>query len=79
MICEVCDKTVEDNDLDAHHDDSGDYHYDCYQDLCDKEAAYWAGQYYAHRRTNPVIDAGGYDWGDPKNPEYVEHLLDNAD
>ena len=23
--------------------------------------------------------ANGYDWGDPKNPEYVEWLLDQID
>ena len=77
MICEHCDKPVENDDLDAHHDESGDYHYDCYEELSSKEAAYWANLYYAEKQT--VSERGGYEWGDPKNVEYVEYVLDKAD
>ena len=76
--CEDCDKTiVEEEILDAHHDDSGSYHYECYEELSKKEADFWAGQYY--ETPAPASATGGYDWGDPKNPEYVEYVLDNAD
>jgi hypothetical protein len=78
MICEHCDKAIaEEEALDAHRDDSGDYHYDCYEKICREEASYWASLYYSERRTPEV--SGGYEWGDPKNPEYVEHVLDKAD
>lgn len=49
-ICAICDvKFTQESEPDAHYDDSGDYHYDCYEDASHAEARYWAGQYYADR------------------------------
>ena len=45
-ICAICDvKFTAESEPDAHYDDSGDYHYDCYQDASDREARYWSAQY----------------------------------
>lgn len=47
-ICAICDeKFTAESEPDAHYDDSGDYHYDCYQDASDREARYWANLYHA--------------------------------
>jgi len=49
-ICAICDvKFTEESEPDAHYDDSGDYHYDCYQDWRDTESKKWAGLYYAEK------------------------------
>jgi len=48
--CAICDIKIESEEiLDAHFDDSGEYHYDCYQDWADTEAKKWAGAYYAQK------------------------------
>jgi len=49
-ICAICDeKFTRESEPDAHYDDSGDYHYDCYQDWRDDEARYWSGLYYSDK------------------------------
>lgn len=47
-ICAICDvKFTEESEPDAHYDDSGDYHYECYEDWRDTEMKKWAGAYVA--------------------------------
>ena len=73
-LCEFCNEDVS-GDSTAIEMEDGTYHEECYEEYVDGEQSYWAGQYYA----NKSASAEGYDWGDPKNPEYVEYVLDNAD
>ena len=74
-LCEFCNEDVS-GDSTAIEMEDGTYHEECYEEYVDGEQSYWAGQYYASK---PTASAEGYDWGDPKNPEYVEHVLDNTD
>lgn len=47
-ICAICDEEFnEESEPDAHYDDSGDYHYQCYEDWRDTEMKKWAGAYVA--------------------------------
>lgn len=49
-ICAICDVEFnEESEPDAHYDDSGDYHYECYEDWRDTEMKKWAGAYYADK------------------------------
>jgi hypothetical protein len=48
--CGFCEKPIElEQTLDAHFDDSGEYHYECYQDWSDKESAYWSALYHSDK------------------------------
>lgn len=73
-LCEFCNEDVS-GDSTAIEMEDGTYHEECYEEYVRNEEAYWSAQYYA--RTPASVE--GYDWGDPKNPEYVEYVLDNAD
>lgn len=47
-ICEICGEDIVIEYLDdIHSDDSGEYHYDCWQEWADAEAKKWAGVYRA--------------------------------
>ena len=51
--CGICRKAIELEDTaDAHFDDSGEYHYQCYADWSDEQSRYWSAQYYAS--VNPL-------------------------
>jgi hypothetical protein len=51
--CGICNNKIESEDCaDAHFDDSGEYHYQCYQDWSDEQSRYWSAQYYAS--VNPL-------------------------
>jgi hypothetical protein len=44
--CGFCEKPIElEETLDAHFDDSGEYHYQCYADWSDAEAKKWSAAY----------------------------------
>lgn len=75
MICEHCDKTIAEDAVDVEHREDGSYHYDCYIEWSEKEQSYWAGQYHSA----PRAEVGGYEWGDPKNSEYVEWAVSAGD
>lgn len=46
--CEICREDIVIEFLDdIHSDDSGEYHYDCWQEWADNEAKKWAGVYRA--------------------------------
>ena len=74
-LCEFCNEDVS-GDSTAIEMEDGTYHEECYEEYVDGEQSYWRAQYYANQKS---ASAEGYDWGDPKNPEYVEYVLDNAD
>lgn len=81
--CEICDKkTVDLSDPHEYHeDDSGLYHEECHQTRLQEEMNYY-GRMFANETFNKAIDydpSDAYEWGDPKNPAYVEWLYDEAD
>jgi hypothetical protein len=78
MICEHCDKTIAEDAVDVEHREDGSYHYDCYVEWADNEQSYWAGQYYSAKKTE-TDESNGYEWGDPKNPKYIEWVLSAGD
>lgn len=56
--CTTCEKPIELEDLgDAYFDDSGEYHYNCWQDLYDKEAAYWYNMYHSYKSNHLKLTA----------------------
>jgi len=79
--CAICDIKIESEDvIDAHFDDSGEYHYDCYQDWSDTEAKKWAGAYYASRNNLELsveeqLDA--YEPGSAKRYAMEQELIGN--
>jgi len=76
--CEICNNTIE-NENEAIHDDAGQYHEDCHDEHQIQESAYWLAWYKGEKAKSVLVDDGqGYDWGDPKNSQYLEHILDNA-
>ena len=79
--CELCEKDIDLSYIDDYHeDDSGFYHQECIDDYWAKEASYYLASYEAHKRSNPPVDySDAYEWGDPKNPAYMEWVIDNAD
>lgn len=80
MKCEHCSKEIETSELDDYpvHDESGSYHAECYDAITQQEMNYWLARYKSEQRV-ALMSAEGYDWGDPKNPEYVEWVLEQAD
>lgn len=77
MICEHCDNTIAEDAVDVEHREDGSYHYDCYIEWSENEQSYWAGQYHASK---PAVDeSNAYEWGDPKNPAYIEWALSAGD
>jgi hypothetical protein len=79
--CGHCSKTIakEEEAHEMYADDSGEYHQECQDTYSDKEQAYWLARYKAEHHTTTEDETSAYEWGDPKNPAYVEWLLDNAD
>lgn len=79
--CDLCNNPIDVSYVDDYReDDSGIYHEDCLQEYWDKEASYYLASYMAHKRNNPRVDySQAYEWGDPKNPEYVEWAVEQAD
>jgi hypothetical protein len=79
--CELCEKEIDLSYEDEYYeDDSGTYHEDCIRAHWEQEASYYLGTYLAHKRNNPPVDySDAYEWGDPKNPEYVEWAIEQAD
>jgi hypothetical protein len=78
--CLHCDKTIENID-ELVYDDAGEYHEDCHDDYNLQESAYWLAWYNGEKIRRGAAHApsnDGYDWGDPKNSDYIEHILDNA-
>ena len=75
MICEHCDKAIAEDDTEVVYREDGSYHENCYLKWSSTEEAYWAKQY----RAEKAVLAGGYEWGDPKNPEYVEWAVSAGD
>lgn len=60
-------------------DESGTYHESCYQEMVRAESAYWQA-HFAGTFAQHDIDAGlAYEPNDPKNPVYVERLLEAID
>jgi hypothetical protein len=78
--CEVCSEdTVDITGVEDtyHEDESGFYHYECWEKYSEQEASYYLGLYRQEKATMPA--PGGYEWGDPKNPDYVEWAIEQAD
>ena len=80
--CGICDKDIVLEYLDdIHADDSGEYHYDCWQDWADTEAKKWAGLYYAEKSdpfklsAQEQIDA--YEPGSAKRYAMERELIGN--
>lgn len=79
--CELCgENTVDILDRDSlHEDESGLYHYDCWETESRKEAEYYFRLYNSQKGQPQVDDSNAYEWGDPKNPAYMEWVFDQAD
>lgn len=77
----ACPGLDEDPD-DAYTDEGGTYHRTCHEVYMDREInAYWAEHGGRHR--TPMLSeddiALGYEPNDPKNPRYIEALIDHVD
>lgn len=84
MKCDYCSKEIETSELDDYpvHDESGSYHAECYDKITQEEMNYWLARYKSEHQavaSSAVDEADGYDWGDPKNPAYMEWVLEQAD
>ena len=74
--CEHCQETTIDTDSgDYRQDESGYYHDECWESLTRSEMAYWLSRY----KPKPASDHLAYNWGDPKNPDYMEWLVEQVD
>ncbi len=78
MNCEICNKPVDTTYEDeSYADESGLYHFDCWDEETQKEAQKYLRSYKAKA---PLVDqADGYDWGHYKNPHYMAWAIDQAD
>ena len=80
MNCEICSKPVDMfYEDESHEDESGLYHYQCWEDETKKEVEKHLRDYNAKKAQAIADESDGYEWGDPKNPHYVVWLLDQAD
>lgn len=81
-ICAICDvKFTRESEPDAHYDDSGDYHYECYEDWRDTESKKWAGLYYADKSNQFKLTAqeqvDAYEPGTAKRYAMERELIGN--
>lgn len=82
LKCDICNKEiVVEYEDDIRSDDSGDYHTECLDEYWRKEMAYYLGTWKAHRaeQEERALYADAYEWNDPKNPEYLDYVLERAD
>lgn len=80
--CGLCEKPIDmDYEEESREDESGVYHEDCFLEEQAKEMAYHLGTWKQHRaqQEEKALYADAYEWGDPKNPAYVEWLIEQAD
>ena len=79
MMCEYCSKKIEETPLDDYpvHDESGSYHAECYEQII--EASMREAMPYVKKQMAEREDSNAYEWGDPKNAEYVEWAMEQAD
>ena len=80
--CGLCEKDIDTTYEDEYREDeSGIYHEDCFLEEQAKEMAYHLGTWKQHRaeQEEKALYADAYEWGDPKNPAYMEWVIDNAD
>jgi hypothetical protein len=71
-VCTLCLNIVAVYDT-WREDESGVQHQECFDERSDREQTYWSGFY------RPAVhSSGGYDWGDPKNADYMNWVLDYA-
>ena len=77
--CGLCEKPID--TAEYREDESGIYHEDCFLEEQNKEMAYHLGTWKQHRaqQEEKALYADAYEWGDPKNPAYVEWLIEQAD
>lgn len=73
LVCDLCRQDIDPEDEDIQRDDSGDYHQPCLDEYWAPTIAQVLAEY---RRPDPE---GGYEWGDPKNPKYMDSIHNRLD
>jgi hypothetical protein len=80
QLCDICKLELGDADSnDWVDDDAGLYHEDCYDAYVGKQADYWKSIITLAQKYEGVDESSAYEHGDPKNPEYVDWVLDQVD
>lgn len=80
-ICNICQKDITDTEEDLRTDESGEYHYDCYEEESLAEQRYWAKRFPPKPYTAHVAyDArDAYEINDPKHPDFLDWADDQYD
>ena len=80
MNCEICSKPVDMfYEEDRHEDESGLYHYACWEAETNKEAQAHLRSYNAKKAQAIADEVDGYEWGNAKNAHYVAWAIEQAD
>jgi hypothetical protein len=74
--CEHCrENTIDTESGDHYQDESGYYHDECQESLTQKEMDYHLSRY----TPKPASEHLAYEWGDPKNADYMEWVVEQVD
>jgi len=81
-LCNICQTEIDLKIADSTEwveDEAGTYHEDCYDAYVGRQAEYWGSLFALAKRYETVNESLAYEHGDPKNPEYVDWVLDQVD